>query len=82
MWFSEQVRLNPEINRFAEELLFGTGITTFVCKSEPLPKRFNQATLPSVCFWSLKHMDQDKSICSNLRGSVAWSLTLISHKLL
>jgi hypothetical protein len=49
MWVSEQLRLNPEINRFAEELLFGAGITSFFSKSKPLLKRFNQSTLPSVC---------------------------------
>tara|TARA_B100001142_G_scaffold7263_2_gene7245 strand:+ start:344 stop:496 length:153 start_codon:yes stop_codon:yes gene_type:complete len=50
MVVSEQLWLNPEINRFAEERLFSAGITTFFRKSEPLLERFNQATIPSVCF--------------------------------
>ena len=50
MIVSEQLWLNTEINRFAEERLFSEGITAFFRKSEPLLELCNQATLPGVSF--------------------------------
>jgi hypothetical protein len=81
MIVSEQLWLNPEINRFAEERLFSAGITTFFRKSEPLLERCNQSTLSSVSFWRLQHVAQDKANQPKVDGFMVWSITLTSRSL-